>query len=213
MNKIVKEYTHFRNIGKELNTKMMNCKEIEIDIKGTGKKLKMMEGNTLVFENEDESEILMDFALFEILVNDKNFTERYYELDLPETTDEGIVLEARLEAFTSLFEVVDFDKKNCTIYIIDLLDNNKKYSFIDIGFSQTAKVGMLVFTRIIPFNDFNMTGGVSFVYNNNKKDMLISGLGFQKFKSNNKLKSADKYLLFYTMNKTNGLDLRKQNIL
>ena len=57
-----------------------------------------------------------------------------------------------------------------------------------------------------------MTGGVSFVYNNNKKDMLISGLGFQKFKSNNKLKSADKYLFFYTMNKTNGLDLRKQNI-
>lgn len=83
MNKIVKEYTHFRNIGKELNTKMMNCKEIEIDIKGAGKKLKMMEGNTFVFENEDESEILMDFALFEILVNDKNFTERYYELNIP----------------------------------------------------------------------------------------------------------------------------------
>lgn len=212
MDKIVAKYVHFRKTGKDLNDKMINCKEIKIDIKGAGKKLKMMEGNTFVFENEEESDVLMDFSLFEMLVNDKSFTERYFELDLPETDDEGIILEAKMEAFTSLFEIVDVDSKKSAVYIIDLLDNKKEYSFIDLGFSLTAKVGMLVFTRIIPFDDFNMTGGVSFVFDKSKKDMLISGLGFQKFKSNNKLKSADKYMFFYNMNKTYGLDLRKQNL-
>ena len=73
MNKIVEEYNHFRQVGLGLNTKMMNCNEIKIDIRAAGKKLKLLEQNTLILDDEQDIDIVMDFALFELLINNMNF--------------------------------------------------------------------------------------------------------------------------------------------
>ena len=212
MNNIVEKYHHFRRVGIELNTKMMNCKEIKIDIRTSGKKLKLLEKNTLILDEEQDIDIVMDFALFELLISNKNFIERYYELDLPESVEENVLLEAKLNAFTSLFEVVGVDKENCLINIIDVLDSEKKYSLIDIGFSQTCRIGMLFFTRMIPLPEFNMTGGVSFGFGREKKEKLLTGYRFLQIKHNNKIKSIDKYLYFYNQHRNFGKLIHKIEI-
>jgi hypothetical protein len=48
MDKIVDKYSHFRKIGLGLNAKMTGCKEIKIDIRSAGKKLKFFEKNTFI---------------------------------------------------------------------------------------------------------------------------------------------------------------------
>ena len=209
MEAIVEKYRHFRQVGLGLNTKMMNCKELNIDIKSAGRKLNLFEQNTFILENEQDLDIVLDFALFELLINNKNFIERYYELDLPETKEENILLESKLNAFASLFEAVGFDKENCLIQAIDVLDSGKNYSLVDIGFSQTGWPGLLFYTRIIPLPDFNITGGVSFGYRKETKAKLLNGFQFQQLKFNNKIKSIDKYLYFYNQHKIFGEPIRK----
>ncbi|MFH1160286.1 MAG: hypothetical protein V1733_04990 [bacterium] len=209
MDKIVEKYRHFRQVGLGLNTKMMNCKEMKIDIRSAGKKLKLLEKNTFILDDEQDLDIVMDFALFELLINNKNFIERYYQLGFPESVEENILLEGKLNAFTSLFEVVGFDKENCLIKVIDVLDSDKNYSLIDIGFSQTGWIGLLFFTRIIPLPDFNITGGVSFGFRRETKEKLLTGFRFLQFKSNNKIKSIDKYLYFFNQHRIFGEPFHK----
>ena len=209
MNNIVEKYHHFRQVGLGLNTKMMNCKEINIDIRTAGKKLKVLEQNTLILDDEQDIDIVMDFALFELLINNKNFIERYYELDLPESVEENVLLEGKLNAFTSLFEVVEVEKENCLINLIDVLDSDKKYSLIDIGFSQTCWIGILFFTRLIPLPEFNITGGVSFGFRREKKEKILNGFRFLQLKSNKKIKSIDKYLYFYNQHRNFGEPIHK----
>ncbi len=45
----------------------MNCKEISLDIKTSGKRLKLLEKDTFLLESEQDLDIVMDFALFELL--------------------------------------------------------------------------------------------------------------------------------------------------
>jgi hypothetical protein len=212
MNNKVEKYHHFRRVGKELSTKMINCEEIKIDIRTSGKKLKLLEKNTFILEEVQDIDIVMDFALFELLISNKNFIERYYELDLPETVEENILLEGKLNAFTSLFEVIGVEKENYLVNIIDVLDSDKKNSLIDIGFSQTCKKGMLFFTRLIPLPDFNMTGGVSFGFARDKKEKLLNGYRLLQFKCNNRIKSIDKYLYFYNQHRNFGEQIHKIDI-
>ncbi|MCX6256916.1 MAG: hypothetical protein NTW49_03315 [Bacteroidia bacterium] len=209
MNKTVEKYSHFRQVGLGLNTKMMNCKEIDIDIRIAGKRLKLLEKNTFILDDEQDLDIVMDFALFELLIKNQNFIERYYELDLPETVEENILLEGKLNAFTSLFEVVELDKENCIIKLIEVLESDKIYSIIDIGFSQTGWAGLLVFTRLIPLPDFYITGGVSFGFKSEQKEKLIKGFRFLKFKSHNKINSMDKYLYFFNQHRIFGIPIHK----
>lgn len=209
METMVEKYRYFRQLGLGLNTKMMKCKELNIDIRSAGKKLNLLEQNTFILENEQDLDIVMDFALFELLINNRNFIERYYDLDFPDTDEENILLESKLNAFTSLFEVVGFDKENCLIKAIDVLDSDRNYSLIDIGFSQTGWNGLLFFTRIIPLPEFNITGGVSFGFRRETKERLLNGFQFQKLKFNNKIKSIDKYLYFYNQHLIFGEPIHK----
>jgi hypothetical protein len=151
----------------------------------------------------------MDFALFELLINNKNFIERYYELGLLESVEEKILLEGKLNAFTSLFEVAGIDRENCLIKLSDILDSDKNYSLVDIGFSQTGRVGLLFFTRIIPLPDFNMTGGVSFGFRKETKQKLLNGYRFLQLKSNNKIMSIDRYLYFFNQYRNFGRLIQK----
>ncbi|HBX49674.1 MAG: hypothetical protein A2309_09945 [Bacteroidetes bacterium RIFOXYB2_FULL_35_7] len=209
---IINQYKQIRALGKDHNTKLLKCEELNLDVKGAGKKLNMLEGNTLVFDEEQDMDVLMDYAMYEIYIENKNFVERYYELDLPETTDENLILEAKLEAFTSLFEVINIYPDECKIEIQDILESDNIYQFIDIGFSQTGKIGMLVFTRLIPFPEFYITGGVSFGFKNENKSKLLAGYNFLKFKNNSKIMSNNKYLYFFNQSKILGNKVYTQDI-
>lgn len=199
------DYIHYRKVGRALHTKMMESKILPLDLKAVTKRMGLLEGNQLVLDMEQEADAVVDFGLQEIRVGGKNQFQRYADLQLPDTTpDEYIVIEARIRSFISLFQITDTDRANYTVHIIDLLNNNAPFSFQEIGLSQTAQPGFLLFTRLLPYPQFSMTGGISFVFRPEHKDRLLKGYGLMKFKANGKVRSDQLYLYFFRQNRAWG---------
>ncbi len=76
---IVKKYKRYRKIFIKLNNKIIDtCLETDAFLK-SARVLGIAYGDTLMFENKGEMDILMDFALNEYRVNNKNTIEIYRE--------------------------------------------------------------------------------------------------------------------------------------
>lgn len=84
------------------------------------------------------------------------------------------IINAHLLSYTSLFEVADIFEEESNILLKDLLDKGNKLKLMDIGFSMMASKGLLIFIRILPFEEFNTTSGISFVFENKLKNRLIN---------------------------------------
>lgn len=207
------DYIQYRKAGRALHTKMVESKELPLDPKAVAKRMGILNGNQLILEREDEADAMVDFGLQEIRVNGKNHFQRYADLQLPDTTpDEYVVLEARSRSVASLFQVTGTDRANYTVQAIDLLTKNTPVSFQEIGMSQTAQPGFLLFTRLLPYAHFSMTGGVSFLFRPEHKDRLLKGYGLMKFKANGNVRSDQVYLYFFRQNRAWGESIHKLDV-
>lgn len=94
-----------------------------------------------------------------------------------------------------------FDSEN------DLLDNDRKeYQLMDIGLSKTAPVGFVLFTRLIPIRDINMTSGATFRFKSMYKDKLLSAISLATFQKRRKLNSNEIYVLMHNKNGQFGME-------
>jgi len=97
---------------------------------------------------------------------------------------------------SSLFEVQEINSDSCILTLIDLFDGNyKEYKLMDLGFPQTAKVGLVIYSRLIPVRRINMTSGVSFGFDLPAKDKILSNVSFLRFKRKGNLNSTDLFVL------------------
>jgi hypothetical protein len=127
-------------------------------IKECAKKLGILKHNTLVFGCEDEVSVLMDYCLFQFRINKVNLISRYLLISPPEQdSTEMELLEAMQKTYYSLL-IVKEAFKNKGVLVFDLL-NEKDIFLIDLGFSNTADVGMMIASHIIPTGQFYRTSG------------------------------------------------------
>lgn len=126
----------------------------------------------LTLEDEEQISILMDYRLFELNGNDSSLIQSYKEnsksLDEPTKS----LLNAMILNYDSLFEITYTDSANCTVQLLDLV-SKKEFRLIDIALSHTAEKGMLLYTRLIPFNQSYMTSGLLFSYYSQFKLRLL----------------------------------------
>lgn len=165
-------------------------------------------GDTFVFDSEDETSVLMDFALNEYRVNNKNTIEIYREKIGWQNEVEKDILHALLSSYTSLFKVASISEAENTLLLNDILNKKDNMKIIDIAFSKTAIPGLLLFIRLIPFKNFNMTSGVSFVFSGDLEEYLL-----RRYKKlSKKVKSASdsikRFVSFYKLSKTSGIEVR-----
>ncbi|MBI4316908.1 MAG: hypothetical protein HY675_00340 [Chloroflexi bacterium] len=64
-------------------------------------------------------------------------------------------------------------KSDHSLTLRDLLSEREDVKLTDVGFSQTAIVGSLLFLRVVPFDDFNMTSGIAFVFPDDLESYLL----------------------------------------
>lgn len=76
---IIEKYITYREIGRELNNKIMDTCLDQDMLKNSARLLGIARGNILMFDSEDDTSVLMDFALNEYRVNNKNAIEIYRE--------------------------------------------------------------------------------------------------------------------------------------
>jgi hypothetical protein len=158
----------------------------------------------IIYEDESSINYLLDFAIYEHKIEGKNIIERYVENHEPENAIEEVVISTLLKSFTSLFRVVNISPTKNMIFLKDTFNQIKNLRLIDVASSQTLDTSTLVFARILPFPELNMTSGAPFVFSD---DMEIRLTGDYKRITENMIRdtTTNKFVWFYNANKHHGL--------
>lgn len=155
---LVARYKDFRKITRHLQ----NGPLLEYVSKKTfdvcGKKLGVLEGNTLVLDDMDQIGAVMDYCIYDYREGGRNAVEQYIaDTRLSPDSDESVVVKAMSEAFYTLVQVAEV-VPGVGVRAKDLL-NDREYLLIDMGFGKTATEDIVIATRLLAFEDFVMTSG------------------------------------------------------
>ena len=93
-------------LGVQVNHKLVQTLSKEALEEG-GKKLGILQNGTFVFDNEDQTSILMDYCIHNVWIDGTNAVHRYFEQSPPrDGSDEMVLLTSMLEGYYSLIEVI-----------------------------------------------------------------------------------------------------------
>jgi len=172
----LKKYKELRRIYTKLVYQILGTdsqrKENTIN---AGKVLGFWDGEKMVFEFEEEMNVLTEYSLYEQIKGSENIINIYKEHNSKLTKDENEIINGMASNYCSLFEIVDINVKKSIIYLKDQLTNDI-YKLMDINLSQTAQTESLIFTRLIPVYNINMTSGLTFQFLKRERLKLLTEL-------------------------------------
>lgn len=207
------DYRAIREAGRELGSEIFKyaVENNKHDLISAAKLLGFWDGKMMVFNSDNDSETLMDFIVFEKSTQIVPAFRRFYSKN-PELIDlQKENMNGMLNQYSSLFEIKSIDSIGNTLVLVDLLDDSKtEYLLMDVGMSKTALPGFILFTRIIPIRDINMTSGVSFGFEKIYKDKLLSAISLAAFKKRRKLNGTEIFLLIHEKNLQFGKETRTE---
>jgi hypothetical protein len=161
-----------------------------------------LEGKKLMPDNPMEFDYIMDFIIYELRVDGKNLVERFADIYRPESDMEAAVLNAMLNQYSSLYRVVNISREKRMLFYKDIFNNVRNTRLIDLTFSNTAEPGLLVYTRILPLPELNMTSGTSFVFPEDSENKLLSAYTSVEI---NKKTSMERFMFFNAASKVLGI--------
>lgn len=201
-------YKRYRSAGTQLTQKVLNspCGS-KTSREAAGRQLGVVQGKTFLFEQAEEEIALTDFLFFDYRQDSQSLVERYAAEVGGKDSDEQAVLKAWQSASTSLFKVTQVSSSEPVITLSDVLNPGASVQLMDLSFSKTAIPGLLFFTRIVPFDEFNTTSGCTFVFPETREKHLMT-----KYKSLvKKVKTTDeriqRFVCFFKLNRTYGVEV------
>jgi hypothetical protein len=158
---VMAEYLVLRAAGKRVSHPLVESLSRD-DLKTAARLLGRLQGeNTFVFESEDETSVLMDYGIHEIFHDGLNAVGRMLRNNPPpEGSPELRSLQAQSRAHYTILQVIKVMPKFGVLALDQFRD--KEVVIVDVGFGQTAEVGMQFASRIYsPALEWWMTGGAS----------------------------------------------------
>jgi len=156
---VLARYKHLRQVGLELNNRLVETVSRSVIDEG-GKKLGILKGDVLALDSEDEIAVLMDYCLHDVRRHAVNAVERYLAESPPAPeSDEWILLQAMRQMRYSLF-AVEATEPGVGVHVRDLLRDEPLF-LVDVGFSRTASVGMVLAARVMAPEGIGMTTGAA----------------------------------------------------
>ena len=206
-NKTLKKYKSYRAVGKELNDKIIERYMSREIVLLSGKYLGIIRKDNLIFDNESESVALMDFVINECRINNKTTVELYKEKVTVDNDIENEILDGLINSYTSLFKITCINRSEKKLILADVLKNNDNpIEIIDIGSSQTAAPGLLIFTRLVPLPDFNITGGFGFPFKEESEEILLKEYKQITKRVRSSDESIKRYVAFFKLFKRHGIE-------
>lgn len=171
------EYVKYRKLGKELTQPIVET-FAKHELEAAATSLQLIRRGVMVFDDESESHALMERIMYDLPRGERNVVADFYLSRSPEefTPDERRLLEAKMKAWFSLFEIIDIDKGESIIYLKDLIRQTGPHKLIDINLAASCKVHWLLATRLVPFGEWCMTSGVCYPFPRTQAAALLNGL-------------------------------------
>lgn len=200
-------YQAYRTAARDLNHQIIDALVDRAALMRAARALGVARGDTFVFESEAEMNVLMDYALYELRVDGQPLVQVYREQRTPLSPMQQEILEAMCRSYTSLFRMTDIVAAESTIKLIDVLGQRATIPLVDIMFSRTAKPGMLLFTRVLPLAEMNMTAGIAFVFPGDLEHDLQRRSTRVSKRTKAHTESARRLVAFFRWNRTHGIEV------
>jgi hypothetical protein len=156
---LVDRYKKLRTVNRNIHNALLSYLPKKV-LKKCAQKLGISKSGTFIFQEEHETDVLIDYCIYDYHEDSENAVSRYLKENPPTPgSDEHVVLKAMLESYHSLIQVEGIVER-VGIRAHDLL-SNRRILLVDIGLSQTTEEGIVIAARIIPFEDFVMTSGAA----------------------------------------------------
>jgi hypothetical protein len=156
---IVAFYERLRPLRLRLNNELVERLSRDVLDEG-GKKLGILRRGVFVFDNEDESSVLVDYCIYDVYRCGRNAIGQYLQDNSPDPeSDEMACLLAMRDAKYALVIVTGIEP-GVGCHIQNLLTDETRL-LVDMGFSQTARPGLLLATRLLDFGAFVTTSGAA----------------------------------------------------
>jgi len=159
--RILDHYQRMRSASRELNNTLMDrCKP---PVRAAAEDLGVLVNDTIVLDI-DQMPVVMDRAIYRRADDGRNVVDRFAATDSPEPgSDAEAVLTAMQQAFFSLFQVRDV-VEGVGVRVLDIL-RNEGHFLADVNLSQSTVDGVVLASRMLPFEGFIMTTGVALPVN------------------------------------------------
>ena len=140
---IVAHYQHLRPIRLRLNNELVH--RLSHDVLNDGaRRIGILQDGIFVFENEDETSVLMDYCIYNVNRKGRNAVEQYL-CDCPPDPDSDVMacLRAMQHATYALAAVLRVEP-GVGCHVRNLFTDETRL-LVDIGFSQTAQPGAIIY--------------------------------------------------------------------
>ena len=201
------QYRAFREAAQALTQQIMEALVDHAVLTRAGRALDVARGDAFVFESEAEMNVLMDYALYDDLVDGRSLVQRYRDQATGLSPLQRELLDAMCEAFASLFRIADIRRTEHMLVLTNLLDQRDDVRLTDVRFSQTAEPGVLLFTRIIPVPQMNMTTGMALAFPGWKEASVRRRAQRLSKRANAESSSARRVAAFFRLNRSDGLEM------
>ena len=203
------EYKQLRSVGRNLSEKIPQDYGLETNLPKMIQILGIGQGKNIVLENEEEINFLIDFYLHEFLSNGQTMLEKY-RYDNPDLQEIEIAyLDAAKASYTSLFKVVEVNPRTSTITVIDLLStSNEPLSIININLSKTAKKDYVIFSRLLPYKQFNAFSGMFAAFNESSDRSLLKRYKVMKKRVKSEHESVQRFVACFKLNRVFGMEIQ-----
>lgn len=177
----IERYRKIRRCYPEFTAKIVDSDEDIGNVERAGKRLGILEGKTFMFEYEEETNVLIEYILFEKNGKKNSLVERYaLRTDTELDESEKIILNGMLNSYFSVFEVNEIYTAQHMIELVDIVEEGR-YILIDIGLSQSTSKGDLLCTRLLPIEeDVYMASGVNFGFSSDKRQKVLRNIPKKK---------------------------------
>jgi len=209
---LIKKYKKRNDMGKALAEKISKHFSEQGTLIAVGRLMGIVTEKTFILESEEEINFVMDFSLFEYQVDGKTYLQRYQEENHQLDENEAEMLQASILSYTSLFKIIEADRVNATVTLSDLLNQGKEIKIININLSKTAQPGILMFTRIVPFSDFNMASGMFCMFPKNSERSLLKQVKITMKKVKSEVESIQRFIAFFKLNRKQGLEVATRDV-
>lgn len=200
------QYETYRTVGQQLNSKILDVYSDRELILNSAEELGIEhDGRDILYDFESDMTVHFEFMLYEYRRDGQTAAERYYEEERWDSPTERTILEATLEAETSLFEIDAINEDDDRLEMTDILNGGKTLSVLDINLSQTAESGVLSFFRPVRYDEFTVTSGVSLPFPEDETDRLLSEYERRVDHSDSQSASMERFIAFYDLYRDHGI--------
>ena len=156
---IVRRYMEVRAVGPKVTHGMAS--HVPPDALGEAAgKLGLLQGKTIVMEDESHTAALMDFVMYDCRESGKNSVDRFFaENHTDFGPQEIVVMRAMQNGYYSVF-LIESAVPGAGVHVKDLV-RNQKHFLADKGLSMSAPIGGALAGRVIPCDGFLTTTGAA----------------------------------------------------